>query len=304
MSSSREIVAASRNARGSFHPSLDSSQAERRRSANARYGRYGWIMVADAGVGRTTAGVYYEYAGSGPAVTLLHSGVCDARMWEPQWGPLAKLFTVVGLDLRGFGRTLPRPGPYSDADDVAAVLDSLGIERTHLVGSSLGGRVTLEFAIRYPGRVDRMVLLCPALREYPQTQSSAMFAAEETRLIDAGDIAGATELNVATWLGRDASPAARDLVRDAQRQAFEIQLAADSADEPPEQAYIPIDPTSIQAPALVVGGGYDMDRFLEIARHLGNEMPNARLVELPWAWHLPNLERPAETTQLLIAALS
>jgi 3-oxoadipate enol-lactonase len=70
------------------------------------------------------------------------------------------------------------------------------------------------------------------------------------------------------------------------------------------QEHVPIDPAGIEAPTLVVGGGYDMDRFLQIARHLGEVMPNARLIELPWAWHLPNLERPAEVTEILIAALS
>jgi 3-oxoadipate enol-lactonase len=251
-----------------------------------------------------TADIYYERAGAGSAVTLLHSGVCDSRMWEPQWVPLAESFTVVRLDLRGFGRTPLPPRPYSDASDVATVLDALGIERTHLVGSSFGGRVAMELATRYPKRLDRLVLLCPALREYPETQSSTIFAAEEDRLLEAGDIAGATELNVRTWLSRDAPREARELVSDAQRHAFEIQLAADRAAEPPVQERVPIDPAGIEAPTLVVGGGYDMDRFLQIARHLGDVMPNARLIELPWAWHLPNLERPAEVTEILIAALS
>ena len=250
------------------------------------------------------ADIYYQRAGAGSAVTLLHSGVCDSRMWDPQWVPLAESFTVARLDLRGFGRTPLPPGPYSDAGDVATVLDALGIERTHLVGSSFGGRVAMEFATRYLKRLDRLVLLCPALREYPETQSSTIFAAEEDRLLEADDIAGATELNVRTWLSRDASPEARELVSDAQRHAFEVQLAADRAAEPPVQERVPIDPAGIEAPTLVVGGGYDMDRFLQIARHLGEVMPNARLIELPWAWHLPNLERPAEVTEILIAALS
>ena len=251
-----------------------------------------------------TTDIYYERAGTGPAATLLHSGVCDSRMWDPQWGPLAESFTVIRLDLRGFGRTPLHPGRYSDPGDVATVLDALGIERTHLVGSSFGGRVAMEFASRYPERVDRLVLLCPALRDYPETQSSAIFAAEEDRLIEAGDLAGATELNVRTWLGRDAPREARELVSDAQRHAFEVQLAADSAGVPPEPERVPIDPARIEAPTLVVGGGYDMDRFLQIARHLADVMPNARVIELPWAWHLPNLERPAEVTELLVAALS
>jgi len=251
-----------------------------------------------------TADIYYERAGAGSAVTLLHSGVCDSRMWDPQWVPLAESFTVGRLDLRGFGRTPLPPGSYSDAGDVATVLDALGLERTHLVGSSFGGRVAMEFATRYPERLDRLVLLCPALREYPETQSSTIFAAEEDRLLEVGDIAGATELNVRTWLSRDAPREARELVSDAQRHTFEVQLAADRAAEPPEQERVPIDPARIEAPTLVVGGGYDMDRFLQIARHLGEVMPSARLIELPWAWHLPNLERPAEVTDLLIAALS
>jgi pimeloyl-ACP methyl ester carboxylesterase len=261
-------------------------------------------MVSDAGAELTASNIYYEHAGAGPAVTMLHSGVCDSRMWDPQWGPLAESFTVVRLDMRGFGRTPLERGSYTDAADVASVLDALGIQRTHVVGSSFGGRVALEFATYYPERVDRLVLLCPALQEYPQTRSSAIFAAEEDRLIEAGDIAGATELNVRTWLSRDAPAEVRDLVRDGQRHAFEVQLAADASDQPPEQEYVRVDPARIQAPTLVVGGGYDMDRFLEIARHLGDVMPNARLVELPWAWHLPSLERPAEVTQLLVAALT
>lgn len=251
-----------------------------------------------------TADIYYEQAGAGAAVTLVHAGVCDSRMWEPQWAPLSGSFMVVRLDLRGFGRTPLPPGPYSDAGDVATALDAVGIERTHVVGSSLGGRVAMEFATLYPTRADRLVLLCPALRDYPETQSSTLFGAEEDRLLEAGDIAGATELNVRTWLSRDAPREARELVSDAQRHAFEIQLAADDAAEPPEPEQVSVDPSRIQAPTLVVGGGYDMDRFLQIARYLGDVMPNARLIELPWAWHLPNLERPAEVTELLIAALS
>src|SRR5262245_18221854 len=106
-----------------------------------------------------TADIYHERAGTGAAVALLHSGVCDSRMWDPQWVPLAESVTVVRFDLRGFGRAPLPPGSYSDAVDVASVLDAVGIERTHLVGSSLGGRVAMEFATRYSERVVRLVLL-------------------------------------------------------------------------------------------------------------------------------------------------
>jgi pimeloyl-ACP methyl ester carboxylesterase len=185
-----------------------------------------------------------------------------------------------------------------DADDVAELLDRLGIEQATVVGSSYGGRVALELASTHPKRVARLLLLCSAFRGLPPTPAAERFDAEETELLDRGDIAGAVDLNVRTWLGPEADDQTRERVVEMQRHALGVQLVA--GDVPGPQA-VHVDPAKIDIPALVIVGGHDMDHFQAIGRHLAATLPQGRLLELPWAGHLPSLERPAEVSALLLS---
>ncbi|MFF4775900.1 alpha/beta fold hydrolase [Microtetraspora fusca] len=241
-------------------------------------------------------GVWYEVGGVGDPVLLLHSGTADARMWDPQWEALTASFRVIRLDFRGFGRSpWAADGPYSDDGDIAQVLGDLDLERVAVVGSSHGGRVALELATARPGLVSRLVLLNAGCG-LPETPDVEEFGAEEMRLVEAGDLTGAAELNARTWLGPDADDATRARLAEMQRHAYEVQLAADPE---PERIRGRIDPAGVQAPALVVGGGHDLPYFRQTARHLAATLPHARLVELEWAGHLPSMERPAETTRII-----
>jgi 3-oxoadipate enol-lactonase len=241
----------------------------------------------------------FDDQGSGHAVLLLHSGVCDRRMWRAQVEALTPDYRVVAADLRGFGETPLPPGPFSFAEDVVALLDQLGIASCTWVGSSFGGRVALEAATAHPEHVDSLVLLCPAFRGVDATADAEAFDAQEDRLLDEGDVAAAVELNVATWLGPEATEECRELVRDMQRHALEVQLAAEAASPPPEPIPVEVDPSRITVPSLVVSGGRDMDLFQDIGRHLAATMPAVEHVHLPWARHLPSLERPAEVNELV-----
>jgi pimeloyl-ACP methyl ester carboxylesterase len=242
-----------------------------------------------------------EGSGCGPAVVLLHSSVCDRRMWQPQWAPLIDAgHRVLRLDFRGFGETPAPAWPYNNAADVLELLDAVGIERVSLVGASFGGRVAQEFAARWPDRVDRLVLLCAARAGHPPTAAIKAFGEREDELLAAGDLAAATELNLETFLGPRADEATRELVRRMQRHAFEVQIAA------PEVARVDVayDIAAITAPALVVSGALDVDYFREIALELAATIPGARHVELDWAGHLPSLEDPASLNPLLLGALT
>ncbi|WP_351229390.1 alpha/beta fold hydrolase [Streptomyces sp. NPDC002133] len=246
----------------------------------------------------------YDVAGDGPAVVLLHSSVCDRRMWDAQWQALADAgHRVVRCDFRGFGATPAEAvRPYRDADDVLALLDALGIDRAALVGASFGGRVAVEIAARRPERVTSLALLCAGLPGHEPGPALRDFGAREDELIEAGDLAGAVELNVTTWLGPEADEAVRERVRAMQRHAFEVQLAADAeaaGTQPQAPAAPPVDPTAVEAPALVVTGAHDLPDFRTMGTRLATLIPGARSTELPWAGHLPSLERPAEVTALL-----
>lgn len=242
----------------------------------------------------------HDIAGDGPTVVLLHAGVCDRRMWDPQWPALLDAgYRVVRCDFRGFGETPAATGPARDDDDVHDLLDALGLPAVTLVGSSYGGSIALNVAARWPGRVSDLVLLCSGrLGRSPGPEQRA-FGVREDELLEAGDVDGAAELNVATWLGPDAGEATRRAVFEMQRHAFEVQLAADEYPAPE----VTVDLGRITARSFVVSGAKDLSDFREIAVELAGTLPDATHVELPWAAHLPNLERPADTTDLLLRAL-
>jgi 3-oxoadipate enol-lactonase len=234
-----------------------------------------------------------------PAVLLLHAGVADRRMWEPQVRALEGRFRVLAPDLRGFGARPHEPGPFSHADDVLALLGAAGIERAAVVGSSFGGRVALEVAATAPDRVSALVLLCAAAPGLPQTDDVRAFGEEEDRLLRAGDLEAAVDLNVQTWLGPEASKEVRDLVREMQARAFELDADAEHLSPLPEPRPVDIDPTALGMPALVVAGGHDLEWFEQTALHLADGMARAELVVLEWAGHLPSMERPDEVAALL-----
>ena len=98
-----------------------------------------------------------------PVVVLSNSMGADLRMWDGIVDALSEHFRVVRYDTRGHGQSPEAPGPYSMddlADDVVALLDTLGVEKAHLVGLSLGGMMGMRLAARDPERIDRLVLLC------------------------------------------------------------------------------------------------------------------------------------------------
>ncbi|WUH94382.1 alpha/beta hydrolase [Streptomyces sp. NBC_00433] len=243
----------------------------------------------------------YDAAGDGPALVLLHSAVCDRRMWDRQWPALVDAgYRVVRCDFRGFGLSPLPDRRHNDAEDVLDLLDALGVERTALVASSYGGRVALEIAARRPDRVSALALLCAGQPGREPTDELRAFGEREDALLAAGDVAGAVELNVDTWLGPDAEEAVREEVRAMQRHAFEVQLAA------PEGAGrigIEVGLSAVKAPCLALSGGRDLAAFRQIAAQLPDLLPDARHLELPWAGHLPSLERPTTVTDLLLAFL-
>ncbi|MGR6920379.1 alpha/beta fold hydrolase [[Actinomadura] parvosata] len=239
--------------------------------------------------------IWHSERGAGEPVVLLHSTAADSGMWDAQEEALAARFRVIKVDFRGYGHTpYKADGPYSDADDVIEVLTALDVRRARLVGASAGGWVALQLATA--GLAERLVLLNPPSDLEP-TPDLRDYWNEENRLLEAGDVQGATELNARLLLGPEASPENRRRMMAMQRHAFEVQLAADPE---PEQTEREVSLPGVDAPALVVAGGHDLPFFQESARHVAAALPQGRLLELPWAGHLPALERPEEISALLL----
>ena len=251
-------------------------------------------------------GLHVESAGSGDAVVLVHAGICDSRMWEPQWAPYAERFRVIRYDLRGFGRSPLEPGRYSHGADLVVLLEEHG--PASVVGVSVGGRIALEAAVSRPHLVERLVLVGAGLPDHDWSEEMLRADAEEETALARGDLAGATELKLRFWVAgprrslADVDPAVTDLVREMQRDAFELQAGV----EADEDALVPDYHerlAEVRAPTLLIVGEEDASDILDIGRRLERELPNARLERIPATAHTPSLERPAEFDALVVPFL-
>jgi len=250
--------------------------------------------------GRTAAGIAFDDRGSGSPVVLLHAGVADRRMWDPQLPVLTAAHRVIRYDARGFGESLPPLGPWSQHTDLLGLLDELLIARTHLVGASMGAGIAVEAALARPGSIQSLVLAAPggALLDDSPAELRPVWAAEVDAL-DQGDLDGAVEVNLRAWVDGPERPAeavdpgVRAFVGRMQREAFELpdwdqETAPEHELSPPAAARL----SELTCPILVVVGEADQPSVRVTAERLASEAPNARLALWPGVAHMLTLERP------------
>jgi 3-oxoadipate enol-lactonase len=254
--------------------------------------------------------LWHEIAGEGPPVVLIHEGICDSRMWEPQWRSFPRVHRTVRCDLRGFGRTPIPPQAYSNAADVAELLDRLELGPAAVVGVSLGGLVALDLALARPELVSRLVLVGAPLPGYEWSAAVRAFAQAEDEALERGDIGAAVEANLRMWVDGphrgpdDVDPELRRRVGEMQRRAFELQLPVwEQADDALLVGDLADRLGEIAVPALVLAGELDVDDMQRIADRLAAEIPDARRAEIGATAHVPSLERPQEFDRLVLGFL-
>jgi 3-oxoadipate enol-lactonase len=252
--------------------------------------------------------LWYEAAGEGSALVLVHAGICDARMWDAVWPALTERHRVVQLDLRGFGRSGPSHGRVSPRGDLVSVLDATGIERAALCGVSYGGAIGLELALSHPERVSALVLVCCAV-DWSEAPAQLVQRIQEADSVgESGGVERAVELELQIWVDGDGrvepvDPAVRERVRDMNRGVWELALASegevDRLDPPPAARL-----GEVRVPTLVIAGGHDQPFMRESCRAIANAIPGAQFELIEGVAHLPPLEQPDVFARLLIDFLA
>ena len=252
------------------------------------------------------ARVAYDVTGSGPAVLLLHAGLGDRTMWDAQVPALADAFTVIRMDARGFGETRKPPVRYSPVADVLAVLDHLGVEQAHVIGVSMGSQTAIDLAVAARERVASLVA-AGARTGVPVSPELRAGWDHVNELYEAGDIAGANEYELRMWVdGPGRTPEMIDPVfRDRVRGMNGALLDRDDY----EGDEIELDPPAaerlgeITAPTLIVYGDQDIADVQRAGPPLAQAIPGARLVVMPNASHLPQMEQPEAFNELVLEFL-
>ncbi len=246
--------------------------------------------------------LYYQTAGEGAPLVLLHGFGLDLRMWQDQAQGLAERFRVICYDMRGYGRSsLPGAGPYSHADDLRALLLQLEAGPVHLVGLSNGGRIALRFALAYPKALRSLTLVDSALDGHAwSTNWQTLWKAMDSEA-KAGEVDQAKRL----WLEHPLFAAAREQPGVAARLAEMVQdysgwhwLHDDPGTAPGAPAISRLREIGVRT--LVMVGARDLPDFQSIADTLFSGIPGAARVSVPGAGHMLNMEAPLEFNRQLI----
>jgi 3-oxoadipate enol-lactonase len=246
--------------------------------------------------------IWYAERGAGPAVVLIHGGNLDSRMWDRQVQALAPSFRVIRYDVRPYGRSSAPTAPYHAVDDLRALLDHLKIERAHLVGLSLGGRIAIDFSLRYPARADRVVVSGPGLTGFQWSPDEAFKPmAEAARQ---GNLDKAVEL----WLRHPymapamSNPALANEIRQIAHGNEHIWKLTDYErfDSPPAMQRL----AEIKVPLLVLVGERDVPDIHAIVKLLEDRVKGARVIRIPRVGHMLNMEAPDEFNRLIREFLS
>ena len=258
--------------------------------------------------------LYYEVAGSGTPVVLVHGFTLDTRMWDAQFEAFAARHTVIRYDVRGFGKSSLPEKPYSNAEDLNGLLDHLHVDKAAVIGLSMGGGIITEFVLRHPGRVTAFVPVDaggstlvkkddPAGQAQLREFNGLLKALPETAKREGVKAA------IRLWLDCILFAPERELPRVKQDLELIVSgysgwhwlnppLALSFKPEPPELY------GRIRAPTLVVLGERDLPFFHSIAHGMVSGIPGARLHVIPRAGHMANMDAPAEFNRAVLDFLA
>jgi pimeloyl-ACP methyl ester carboxylesterase len=246
-------------------------------------------------------------AGTGAPVIAIHGLGASKASFLPTVAALAPRFRVMAIDLPGFGDSDKPVGARYDAryfaDAVVELLDALGIDRAHVIGNSLGGRVALEVGLRAPERVRRLALLAPSMawrRKRPWAPALRLVRPElgvlphaprpvVERIIDRAMPEarnGWAAAGIDEFLRSFLTPRGRAAFYAAARQIYLEEPDGDDGFWPRLR--------TLEPESLFVWGRRDRLVPLAFARHVIDALPNARHLELDCG-HVPQMERPRET---------
>ncbi|MEU1278023.1 alpha/beta fold hydrolase [Streptomyces sp. NPDC005805] len=233
--------------------------------------------------------------GTGEPCVLLHGSPLDRHSWDALIPYLARDARVIAYDLRGHGTAAGAPPAVSVADyadDLAALLDRLGVDRAHVVGHSFGGEVAQRFALAFPGRVRRLTLLCTRATPYPAFREAARL------LADSGPAVRVSA--VARWFPPEAVAAdlppvryATACVRDADPAvwAATLRMIAD---------FDALDGLrALPVPATAVAAEHDRVATPDAMRLIAEALPHGGFRLLAGAYHLAPLLLPQRTAAMI-----
>jgi pimeloyl-ACP methyl ester carboxylesterase len=249
--------------------------------------------------------LYYEIAGKGEPLVLIHGSFGDRRFWDLQFKELSKKYKVIRYDIRGYGRSaLPDSNEaYKDCDDLKALMDFLKINKAHICGLSLGSIIAIDLALAYPDKCCSLILCGPrvagdATDEY-KTANSDSIRAVIARTTEIAKTKGTKEATDYLWTGDHemgktvvTNGTRRSLLKMGYEYSWWRYLHTSKRGQAFPIALKKLN--EIKIPVLIVTAEYDLGLCKEVASSMAKEIPGAKLISIKGAGHIMNMDQPEE----------
>jgi pimeloyl-ACP methyl ester carboxylesterase len=235
----------------------------------------------------------FQVDGDGPLVTFIHGIGSAIAGWDGIVAELSDRFRCLRYDLRGHGESPLPPLPYGLDEyvaDLAALLDRLDVSTTHLVGHSLGGMIAQGYALRYPERVGKIVLVSTVNGRNAEERQAIVNLVETLEREGAANI---LDRAIERWFTADFVAANPDVIarRKARVLATDADAFAAAFRTYAEQEYDQ-EIRDIRVPTLIMTGEYDVGANVRMARLMHERIPGARLEILTDLRHAVLAEAP------------
>ena len=252
-------------------------------------------------------GLYYEIAGEGHPLVLIHGGLVNSGLWDDQFEVFAGQYRTLRYDVRGFGKSKSPASYYSNHGDLRDLLDFLGIVRADVLGLSLGGAIAIDFTLTYPNRVAALIPVAAGLGGYRATSNRAL-RDEMEAAYESGDMERAVELSLQAWTDGpyrtpdQVDPGVRERIRAMTAHTFDLPDVEQWLQrlEPPAIDRL----AEIKAPTLFVAGDQDVEDILKIGDLIVTQVPGARRAVIPGTAHHLNMEQPVEFNRVVLDFLN
>lgn len=254
--------------------------------------------------------LYYEVAGSGLPLLLIHAGVADCSMWDDQVAYFSRNYKVIRYDTRGYGRSRTETTQFSNRQDILDLFKHLGVEKAVLIGISRGGQIAIDFTIEHPEHVLALVAAAPGISGYeynpdndPQVKQEHELFNRMDELWDKKAWEELADLQVRVWADGASQPEGR--ADPKLRKYMHEKVLADLMRQDGEATPIPLNPPAINRlgeisqPALIMVGEYDTRGALAVIDELECRLPHNRKVGIPGVAHMIPMEKPDIFNQLV-----
>lgn len=256
------------------------------------------------------AKLYYETAGTGLPLVMIHAGVADSRQWNNEFAFFSQNNQVIRYDMRGYGKSEPVEGEFSHLSDLASLLDALEIREPFvLMGCSMGGGLAMDFALAHPLRVKAIIMVGSGPSGLELDVPTPAKFAEAEQAFEAGDLDVVAEIETQIWFdGSGRTPeqvnqGMRGLLYEMNRKALEHESRNLGKRLPNAEVQAYDHLSELNIPLLIVVGNHDTPYILAASDYMVQKIPSARKAIIDDAAHLPNMDQPHEFRAIVHAFL-